>query len=437
MDFLIFYEHFNREMENIILIKKQLINMGYSVEISHFSMNSYSKHVLFNKPKVVVTPWLRDNENIYHYTRFSNTPKLVNLQCEQIYSYNDFKLGIASTTGLALKANHFCWGEAAKKRLMNEGISEENLKVTGAVQLDFCRPEFDSYYLNRLAIAEKYNLDTQKKWVLFISSFSYATYNEKSLEILHEQWGDFTEFVDISKKSRLEVLQWIEELLKEDSNIEFIYRPHPSENIDRNLEEMSNVFLSCRIINDYSVKQWIKISDSIVTWYSTSVAEICAMNKSFCIVRPVTIPENYEVDIMRNANFITTREDFIKYINGYDKLECPINMQIFHEYYLIENTPAYVNVANYLVEILNQSGKNECYSFTRDDKKKFRNKYKNSIITSLIADFTMKTNIKFSRIIPFKKSIFRNIEQFVDKYPKQLLENIETNIESVMKQHEK
>lgn len=437
MDFLIFYEHFNREMENIILIKNQLKKMGYSVEVSHFSRNSYGKHILFDKPKVVVTPWLRDNENIYRYTRFINTPKLVNLQWEQIYSKNDFIIGLASTTGLALKANHICWGEAAKKRLMMEGVPEENLKVTGAVQLDFCRKEFDSYYLSKIDIAKHYNLNLQKKWILFISSFSYATYNEKSLDTLLEQWGDFSEFVNIAKKSRIEVIQWVKKLLTENCNIEFIYRPHPSENIDNTLEDMGKAFPAFKIINDYSVKQWIKVSDSIVTWYSTSVAEILAMNKSFCIIRPTTIPENYEVDIMRNANFITEYEDFIKYIKENTNCEYPINEQLFHDYYLIEKNPAYVNVANYLVEVLNETWKHESYSLTKDEKIKFRKKYKTDIFVSLITDFVIETKFKLSRFILIKNNALKNIEQYADKYPKEQLKQIEINIERVLKQHEK
>lgn len=437
MDFLIFYEHFNREIESLILIKYQLEKMGYSVVISHFSLNSYGKHVLFDKPKVVVTPWLRDNENIYRYTRFINKPKLVNLQWEQIYSINDFEIGIASTTGLALQAKHICWGEAAKNKLISEGVIEENLKVTGAVHLDFCREEFDSYYLSRVEIAKQYNLNPHKKWVLFISSFSYATYDEKSLDALLEQWGDFSEFVSISKKSRLELLQWVDELLKLDPNIEFIYRSHPSENIDGILEEKCKTISAFKIIKDYSVKQWIKVSDSIITWYSTSVAEIYAMGKSFCIVRPVTIPKIYEVDIMRDANFITTCDEFIKYICIDTNYECPINEQIFKNYFLNNDTFAYINVANYLVSIIEDPVNHENYSFTKEEEKKFKNKYRVSILVSLITDFVIRTRIKLSLFIPIKKRIFRNIEKYAFNYSKNEFERIDKNVKKVILKNEK
>lgn len=435
MDFLIFYEHFNREMENIILLKMQLQKLGHSVAISHFSKNSYAKHILLSKPKVVVTPWLRDDDNVFRFTRFLNKPKLVNLQWEQIYSDNDFKIGIASTTGLATKANHICWGEASRERLIKEGVPEKNLKVTGAIQLDFCREEFNSYYFSRSEIAKKYNLNPNRKWILFISSFAYATYNENSLDKLFKQWGDFSEFVVINKGSRAIALEWFEKLMNEDPNIEFIYRPHPSENLDSYIKKLAEGNSRFNIISDFSVKQWIKVSDKIITWYSTSISEIYAMNKRFCIIRPIKIPNIYEINIMKEAKFITEYEKLLNYIK-YEEMTLPISHQQLHENYLIDSTPAYVKVADYLIDILsdNNIGK---ICINKKVKNLYKEKHRNDIIVSLLTEFVINTNIKLSKIIPFKKENFKNIERYVDLYPKNSIKLIESKLEKVINPNEK
>jgi surface carbohydrate biosynthesis protein len=431
VDFLIFYEHFNREIENVLLIKEQLQNMGYSVEVCHFSRNGYGKNILFSRPKVVVTPWLRDNENVFRFIRFKNNPKLVNLQWEQIYCNNDLENGITTTTGLAKKAKHICWGRASKDRLISEGISQKNLKVTGGIQLDFCRKEFIEYYFDRATIAEQYNLDVNKKWVLFISSFTYASYDESTLAILSDKWKDFSEFINISKESRVEVLEWFKELLKSNSDIEFIYRPHPSENIDSILKEMSELYPSFRIINEYSVKQWIKVSDKITTWYSTSVAEIYSMEKPFSILRPIPIPEKFEVAIMREAEFLTRSKELIEKIRDDNSLNFPINKEIFEYYYDSSEIPAYKRVAEYLVEVLNGPDTDGEFEFSQCEYRKYLKSRKNDIITSLLVDFVMKTKLKLSKFIPYRKDVLKNIELYVDTFPDYKINQIQENIRRV------
>ena len=148
MDFYIFYEHINREIENDTLLKNELQKRGYSVKIVDFhGPGLYEASRKKNRAKVVATPWLRYDSNVYKYTQFAQNPyKLVNLQWEQVYNNDGIKSGLTDTRGEAEKAYHICWGENAQNRLHRNGIPKELLPITGAMQMDYGRPEMKEYY---------------------------------------------------------------------------------------------------------------------------------------------------------------------------------------------------------------------------------------------------------------------------------------------------
>lgn len=419
MDFIIFYEHINRELENVLLIKYELERRGYSVVLSHFSGCSYGRYVLFSKPKVIITPWLRNDENMYRFTRFRNeNNKIVNLQWEQIYSNKVLDSGLAMTSGTATKAYHVCWGTRSRDRLIDQGVSPDKIRITGAIQMDFCRKEFGSYYKSKEEISKEFDIDVTVPWSLYVSSYSYATYDLDSIQSLEKNFNtSLTDMVEVSKESKKITLAWIDSLLCENKNMVFIYRTHPSENIDETLIELSKKHPNFRIIHKYSVKQWIKICDIINTWFSTTVGEIYFMNKTCHIIRPIPLPRDIEVEIMREAVFITDKKTFIE-INMKDtenRVSFPIKPETIYEFYDQNGqVPSYVRVADFFEEVcLNDKGVN--YHFSKEKSYKFKKKYRNAIIVSIFIDIVAKTGIRLSKIIPFKKRVFRNCEKWIER----------------------
>ena len=78
IDFLICYEHVNREVENDALIKYELdAPQADTCEIIPFSGPGFARFCR-EKARVVVTPWLRYDENVFHYLQMAGKPsKLV------------------------------------------------------------------------------------------------------------------------------------------------------------------------------------------------------------------------------------------------------------------------------------------------------------------------------------------------------------------------
>ena len=95
IDFLILYEHKNREFESIALLKHELVKRGYAVEFFAFSEihNRKKKKRLFGNVSIAVMPSLYHDEEIleFVYGVAGRVKNIVNLRWEQLFSKNTEK----------------------------------------------------------------------------------------------------------------------------------------------------------------------------------------------------------------------------------------------------------------------------------------------------------------------------------------------------------
>lgn len=440
IDFLIFYEHVNREIENDTLLKCELEKRGYSCKIIHFGgPGIYKFGKRKNRAKVVVTPWLRYNSNILKYIQYAKKPyKLVNLQWEQVYNKRGIECGLVATHGEAKKAYHTCWGENSRARLEAMGIPKENLKIVGAMQQDYGRPRFNDYYLPRGKIAEEYRLRNNKPWILFVSSFAYATFPEDALKAMAEKYGDgIFGTAKLHRESQSLFLDWVEEFLQT-SDSEFIYRPHPSERLAKRLVELSEKYTHFHVISERSVKQWAKVSDRVNLWISTANAEIASLGIDYSIVRPIPIDEFREVESMREETFVESKEEFISLNTNIAEpsIESVRERQqkLTHFYDYDESRAAYERLADYLVEIYH-STQSQHFKFKLKDKLYAKYREFRIRIASLIGErYLKKMDNRIIDRAPVKRIIKENLHKSVDRYI--LKEATEERMVEYLKNHE-
>ncbi len=420
IDFIICYEHMNREIENDALLKFELNKRGYSCKIIHFNGPGFFSHSIFNKARVVVTPWLRYDDNVFHYLCLARKPyKLVNLQCEQVYSIADIESGMVSISEQAKKAYHICWGKNSKERLISAGVNEELLTITGAIQLDYGCSILQNYFFNKEKIAQEFGLDSSKNWILLISSFAYANYGDKAIKKLETQFNySLDENVKLHKISQLLTLDWVEQLLQT-VDCEFIYRPHPSENITERIKVLESKYNHFHVISKYSVKQWVKVCEKINIWISTSNAEILSMGGDFAIVRPIPIPDKHEVESMRGEAVISDCDSFIRYnsdILTVVKDSSSEKMSKLSNYYLYNSEyPAYINVANFLEQLL-KTNSGETYHFSLKQYCSYSWLELKKRIISLVMELGQKQRLRFIITkIPLKTVIKSNIIHGIEK----------------------
>ena len=354
---VILYDGKAREMDTDMLLLYELSRRGHKVDL--FQLRELNRRkFFFNTPDLVITPFLYgDYElNKFIYKTFGHVKKICNLQWEQVYIGSSKKESKSTPKQEATKAVHICWGQESYERLKRNGCSHAVL--TGAPHLDFLKSKFATWHKSRQELFSYYNIDSSKKTLLFISSFSYLSIDDKILEgIRHLTDVDPIFFKELTIASRNIILEWFDKFLTDrEEDVNVIYRPHPGELIDDKLSNLCEKHKSLYYISDYSVQQWITVSDIILNWYSTSVVDAFFANKSNLFLRPIEIPAEIEYEIFQNICKCKTYEDFLSFIDMpqlvdeyYKKflLEKSINT-----YYLVEDSYSYLKIVDLVERML-------------------------------------------------------------------------------------
>ncbi|MEA4821206.1 MAG: surface carbohydrate biosynthesis protein [Erysipelotrichales bacterium] len=427
VDFLLLYEYRTRELDSMCLLKCELEKRGYSVAMSNIIFFNIGK--IYNEilAKVIIVPYFYDENNIdilldnfKHRFDFN----IVNMQSEQVLNNSTRDSGYYDIRGAARNAYHVCWGNSEKQFLISNGIKESKCLCTGSVNTDFDRLEFRTYFLSRDEISAQFNLNLNSNWVLFISSFSYTTLTTDELQEIKTRtnFSDADEFTRWSIKSKEKILEWIEKYLIKNSDITFIYRPHPSERSDKALIDLEKKYNNFRVICDYSIQQWIISSNVICNWFSTSFADAYFINKPCYLIRPLIIPENFEVDILHGIPTISTFEEFSEYCCGEIREVPKAVSDKMSSFYIFDNYPSYKKLCDELIKILETN--------TFEFRTKGTGSFVKNIMKSLIN--TISTKICIANLVGTKN---KNFYRMMFKENHRILDEIEfheTKIKSII-----
>ena len=353
---LIIYENIVREYDNALLLKAEFQRRGYRVRLCY---KTESFCFFTNRVVAVLTPncYTSENWDFYKYTFAGNGIPVISLQYEQILSERIEKTKVHIPQGRARLAWLFCWGTNCMQRLISNGISRGQIKICGAAQLDFLRKEFRSFYLNKAELSQRYNLDLNKKWILYISSFSYVNNRIVTKYLVNElKDGAFVQdFAAFSTESQRLTLMWFEDFVKTNPNCILIYRPHPLEADNEMIKNIAKYYPNnFKLISELNIKQWILVSDIITTWFSTSAGEVYAAGKPLVVIRPLPFPHEYDVPFYYDAHCVSTYEELC-YTLGSSLPATAIQSEVMKEYFDIAATPAYIRIADKVVNLIKQS----------------------------------------------------------------------------------
>ena len=354
LDFLILYEHIVRELDCDALLMAELERRGYSVELFQLMDRKKLRYFFRKKPKVIVTSAMYNNEtlNSFVYNNVGKVDRVVNLHWEEVLSREQEESDFYNLNENAAKCTHICWGNAARDRIVKNGVPAGNAVVTGALHLDFFLPQFESLMKTREQLAEEFSIDPAHKWLCYISSFSCAQMDDKEIAELNDMTAlDFTGFRAVGARSMKVTLEWFDRLLTEQPELELIYRPHPSEWESAPLQEMMAKHKNFHVISAYTVKQWVKVCDQIATWMSTSIAEIYFAGKSCVVVRPEPLYDDYDPVTYEGVNAADSYEKLVAYLAD-ENMPFPIDEQRLRSHYdVIEGYPTYMRICDLLEEV--------------------------------------------------------------------------------------
>lgn len=368
MKFVLFFEGIERELQNAYLLKSELKKRGHDLYICDmFYMLNISNEKIKFKPDAVLTPYLYESHQLEYFKELfkDKIERIVNLQYEQILTKKHLETKLHIPKGLNKNAIHLCWGEKWKNVLVENGVPEENCVVTGCLNIDMDRERFDSIYKTRQQIAINHYLDENKKWIIFISSFSMVNLTDERVKYNSDRLGEneIREKQDIDINSREIIFEWIEKYLTENKNCEFIYRPHPGESMDDKIYKLQNKYKNFYIIKNDSVRSWIRVCDKIHTWATTSIVDIYFMKKNCSILRPIPIAKWMYNGLTDEGDFITDYEGF-KEFNDNDNIEgFPIDENlILQNFYIDDEKYAYELICDLLEDIVNNDIKMDFYN---------------------------------------------------------------------------
>ncbi|MEG2206049.1 MAG: hypothetical protein RRY03_05180 [Oscillospiraceae bacterium] len=413
-DFLILYEHVVREYESILLLKLELEKRGYSVEIQQLLGRKKLFRFLF-PPKVLVASCMYNNEaiNSHVYNNIGKCNKVVNLHWEQMLSDTQEEEEWFNFSGNAKKCIQTCWGSKTRERLIAHGMDEKNCPVTGAVMMDFLRAEFSGYFMDKATLCEKFSLDANKKLMLYISSFGYASMTDAEVRELSDMAGvDFSGFAETNRVSMEKTLEYFDKYLEAHPNTELVYRRHPSEWNSPALLALAEKRPNFHVIFELSVKQWIVAADKIFIWMSTAIAEVYFAHKSCYIIRPVPIEHEYDPVIYKDAQYLTDYNMFLNAAEG-DAESFPIKSEIIEGYFNSGDKPAYIRMADLLCEVYDAPPRDT--PFDSEFKPKF-NLLKFFALLGVQALFRLKINpMRFRKISPRIAEFASRIYGYVEK----------------------
>ncbi|MCL2051455.1 MAG: hypothetical protein FWG91_06995 [Lachnospiraceae bacterium] len=348
IDFLFVYEIKNREIETIILLGEELKRRGYKVEYIHVLM----QRKLSRKEEIntILKFNLKSGMNtIIEYSQLVKSFKhFVNLRFEQVFSNHAHKFADSLYPHDCVKGLfHLCWGRAQYNELVERKITPDSLIMAGPIHMDFLRPAFSIFYKSKKELQEEYCLLENKSIFLFIES-GFLSRREAEGVVSRYPESRLVETHDDSLETFSIILLWIEKYLQSFPDTYFIYRPHPGKVDDMDISELKK-YENFREIKDYSIKQWILVSDIVATTTSTSIIEAYFAGKKCVVLRPKEIENRDDSPIYHNCESIKTLEDFLK-INT--ETGQSLDERVVKEFYDVdEKYPSFMRMCDALEKI--------------------------------------------------------------------------------------
>lgn len=280
MRIIIFYEHLLREWKAVMRLKNELEKSNYEVKVYSIIFER-TKAFVWAKRRgidVVLVPWFVDEaheEILSPFIGLNKYLKIVNLHHEEVSSAAFEAVLYPKTECSKNGCYHLVWGEYFKERLIQHGVEESKIYVTGNIRND----EVSRTACAKEQLAKEFNLDMHKKWILFAENRGWllqrnsdaAKTELKRRGLSSEQIEQSINYTKESMDAFWEEVHNLSEVFNEE--FEFIYRPHPGTHftVDENMPK------SFHLISAYSIYDWIKNCDLFLTCESTSSfeAEMC------------------------------------------------------------------------------------------------------------------------------------------------------------------
>ncbi|PIJ63019.1 surface carbohydrate biosynthesis protein [Mesotoga sp. H07.pep.5.3] len=333
IDIHAFYEHKVREFDSLVLLATYLRSEGLSVSIADLNYSRRSL-ILKSKPSIAILPFLYSLNTVQSYginyeSLYGYTPTYINLHWEQLGSENSSNF-LDPTDDFAKNAFHVSWSKDFSSRLEGAGAKREHIWLTGNPRADLLTDKFTETYISKRSLLKELKIPEVKRIALFIMSFNAAYWSKEKIQNLanEHEFPKAEQFSRISKKALKETIEIVRNLSKplHEKEMYIILRPHPATPID-SIKEMVKDCRNIRVSRKFPLNQVIFNSDLVMSWISTGTIDSYVFGKPTLILRPSSVPKEFDIPFLRGFQFAKTYRDVL---DNLDTLA--FNAQILDEF---------------------------------------------------------------------------------------------------------
>jgi surface carbohydrate biosynthesis protein len=302
VDIIFFVEHKDREFESVKLIAEKLKGKGKSSLI--LSVYFHVHYLNLYKAKTFVFPYLINQNDwpvSFVYRMYGDSAEYINMNWEQLLFPVNIEYKKPQDNFVKQKVKHIAWNNNFKDYLIKNGVSDENIKVTGNPANEVLYNLLDKKDEWRLKLVNEFSLDINKKWLFMPMNYAWAFSSDRLIQSkINKGYPEDKAWKHkkYSHKCLKKFIYFIEKLSKE-YDYEIIIRPHPSitENDYKKVfdETIGYIPKNIYLNKAHSIREWIVSSDIVGSSWSTSVWDAYNVGKSVFLFTPYKRPEWLDV----------------------------------------------------------------------------------------------------------------------------------------------
>jgi hypothetical protein len=354
-DIVIYVEHIVREFDVACILRALLKSRhNLSVDVLPFRFREYVELARHNPRIVAVPAFFAMGPGQRRWFYYWPNARVVNLAYEQIFQRINAPYK-KPRSEFALNDLHYsAWGQFYVDYLAGYGVPRENVTVNGHPAYRLYRePYCGMFDTNRTRLAKACGLDPAKRWVFLPENYHAAFFDEDKMSKYVETgvtWEEIRAFRQFGIDSLETFCRWLQKIPE---GVEVILRPRPATPVPQFLERVvpllgGSIPKGLHITNEFSVRDWVLVSDATASSYSTSLIESAVAGKPTFMVETVPFPDLVLNPWYEHIDHIHTQEEFDAMVAGTTTQGSPERLAAWAENEMLAGGDPLVNIADWL-----------------------------------------------------------------------------------------
>ena len=324
-DILLYVEHVTRELDVACALKHVLrARHGIQVEIESYIYDLPKSFERWS-PRVVALPFTYAGATLPELRQVISafpSASFVDMAYEQLYHRLNESFRVPQDDFPKRHVLHLAWGLFFSDFLTRNGVPREHVEVNGNLVYPLYRDPYRAFYPDRQTIADEYGLDAAKRWIFIPENYKAAFLPDSKFDAYVKQGADrdnINEYQAYDKESARQAIGWWHRAAAL-PDVEIIVRPRPATQCRHFYDVCRNLIgdfpSSFHVLKERSVREWILVSDAVVSSISTSLIEAAVAGKPAFMMTPLGMPDYLRMEWFDHIATLETEDAFMAVASG-------------------------------------------------------------------------------------------------------------------------